>query len=65
MPNYEYRCLDCKKRFEVFLSFSDYGTALIHCKHCGSTNVQRKIGQGTYFAVHIRPAAEPVQIHPA
>ncbi|HEX7555285.1 MAG TPA: zinc ribbon domain-containing protein [Leptolinea sp.] len=45
MPNYEYRCLDCKKRFEVFLSFSEYGTALIHCKHCASTNVQRKIGR--------------------
>jgi putative FmdB family regulatory protein len=45
MPNYEYRCLDCKKRFDIFLTFNEYGKTLIHCKHCASTNVQRKIGR--------------------
>ena len=25
MPYYPYRCLNCKKRFEVFLTYSEYG----------------------------------------
>jgi putative FmdB family regulatory protein len=45
MPNYEYRCLDCRKRFEVFLSYKEYGTVEVRCKHCQSTHVQRKIGR--------------------
>ncbi len=45
MPNYEYRCLSCRRRFEVFLSYSEYGTRLIACPHCKSENVQRRIGR--------------------
>jgi putative FmdB family regulatory protein len=45
MPNYEYRCLNCRKRFEVFLTYSDYGTRTIACPHCKSENVQRRIGR--------------------
>ncbi len=45
MPNYEYRCLSCRRRFEVFLSFNDYGKEAVHCPHCQSENVQRKIGR--------------------
>lgn len=45
MPNYEYRCLDCRKRFEVFMSYSDYGTRKVTCPHCQSENVQRRIGR--------------------
>jgi|APHig6443717497_1056834.scaffolds.fasta_scaffold209031_1 putative FmdB family regulatory protein len=45
MPNYEYRCLDCKKRFEVFLTYKEYGTVEVRCKHCQSAHVQRKIGR--------------------
>ena len=43
MPFYRYRCLDCKKRFEVFLTYSEYGTRPVSCLHCGSQNVQRRI----------------------
>ena len=43
MPNYPHTCLDCKKRFEIFLSFSEYGTKPVHCPHCQSANVQRRI----------------------
>jgi putative FmdB family regulatory protein len=45
MPNYPYRCLNCHKRFEVFLSYSEYGTQPIFCPHCQSNQVQRRIGR--------------------
>lgn len=45
MPNYDYRCLDCKRRFEVFLTYKEYGSVQVTCRHCGSKNVQRRIGR--------------------
>jgi len=45
MPNYEFRCLKCHRRFDLFLSYNDYGKIAIHCPHCQSTDVQRKIGR--------------------
>ncbi len=45
MPNYEFRCLSCRRRFEVFLSYSEYGTRPITCPHCKSDKVQRRIGR--------------------
>lgn len=45
MPIYDYRCLNCRKRFEIFLTYDAYGTQEIHCPHCKSTKVQRKIGR--------------------
>ena len=45
MPYYEYRCLNCRRRFETFLSYKDYGTIPVACPHCGSGKVQRRIGQ--------------------
>jgi putative FmdB family regulatory protein len=51
MPNYEFRCLNCKRRFEVYLSYSDYGklgmpgSQSLQCPHCQSSQVQRRIGR--------------------
>jgi putative FmdB family regulatory protein len=45
MPYYPYRCLNCKKRFEVFLSYSEYGVKPVACTHCGSLEVQRRISR--------------------
>jgi putative FmdB family regulatory protein len=45
MPNYEYRCLNCHRRFEQFFTFAEYGTKPAVCPHCQSSNVQRKIGR--------------------
>jgi putative FmdB family regulatory protein len=45
MPVYEYNCLDCKRRFEIFMSYADYGEKEVTCKHCGSPKVQRRIGR--------------------
>lgn len=45
MPTYQYRCLNCKKRFELFLSYKDYGVKRVNCPHCSSDQVQRRIGR--------------------
>lgn len=45
MPAYDYRCLNCKKRFDVFMSYSEYGTRSVACPHCGSDRVERRIGR--------------------
>jgi putative FmdB family regulatory protein len=45
MPNYQYACSACRKRFDVFMSYDQYGTLPVHCPHCNSDNVQRRIGR--------------------
>jgi putative FmdB family regulatory protein len=45
MPNYEYRCLGCNRRFEVYLSYSEYGKQKLSCPHCSSEQIQRRIGR--------------------
>jgi len=43
MPTYDYTCLDCRKRFDIFLSYKDYGVLPVACSHCGSANVRRRV----------------------
>jgi len=43
MPNYPYRCMNCNKKFEVFMSYADYGKQPVTCPVCHSENVQRVI----------------------
>ena len=45
MPTYDFRCLDCGRKFEAFFTFADYGTKPAVCTHCGSQHVTRKIGR--------------------
>ncbi len=45
MPAYEFRCLDCKQAFEVFLSYKEYGKQKVTCPHCESDNVQRRLSR--------------------
>jgi len=45
MPTYQYRCQNCNRRFEVFMTYSEYGTRLVNCPHCQSEKVTRKIGR--------------------
>lgn len=45
MPIYQYRCLNCKKRFEVSLSYKEYGEKSVQCPHCTSDKIQRRIGR--------------------
>lgn len=42
MPTYDYNCSECHKRFEVFLSYKEYGVKPVACPHCGSTNIRRR-----------------------
>jgi putative FmdB family regulatory protein len=43
MPSYDFVCLNCQQRFEVFMSYSEYGTKAAKCVHCGSENVRRRM----------------------
>ena len=43
MPTYDFVCLNCQQRFDVFMSFSEYGTRKVTCVHCGSLNVRRRM----------------------
>lgn len=43
MPVYDYICLNCKKRFDVFMSYREYGQRPVVCTHCGSSNVRRRL----------------------
>lgn len=45
MPNYQYRCLNCKRRFEVYMTYSQYGQKAVSCPNCGSDQVERRIGR--------------------
>ena len=43
MPTYDFICNKCKQRFDVFLTFSEYGTKTVHCSHCRSSDVRRRM----------------------
>ena len=43
MPTYDYTCLDCRKRFDIFLAYKEYGVKPVACSHCGSANVRRRV----------------------
>jgi putative FmdB family regulatory protein len=45
MPVYDFRCQNCRKRFDIFMSYADYGKCPMVCPHCGSNNVARRIGK--------------------
>jgi putative FmdB family regulatory protein len=43
MPTYDFLCQKCSQRFEIFLTFSEYGKKTVNCAHCGSTDVRRRM----------------------
>jgi putative FmdB family regulatory protein len=45
MPIYDYVCQNCGKRFDIYLSYSEYGSRTVACLHCGSENVRRRLGR--------------------
>ena len=45
MPNYPYRCLNCQKRFDVFMTYAEYGTKAVQCPKCQSEKVIRRINR--------------------
>jgi putative FmdB family regulatory protein len=43
MPTYDFTCQNCNQRFDVFMTYSEYGTRPVTCSHCGSENVRRRM----------------------
>jgi putative FmdB family regulatory protein len=43
MPTYDFICNNCNQRFDVFLTYSEYGKKTVTCAHCGSKNVRRRL----------------------
>jgi putative FmdB family regulatory protein len=43
MPTYDFVCNACGKRFDIFMTFSEYGTKPVQCAHCGSGDVRRRM----------------------
>ncbi|MGE5073963.1 MAG: FmdB family zinc ribbon protein [Anaerolineae bacterium] len=43
MPTYDFVCENCKQRFDVFMSYSEYGKLQVKCAHCGSEHVRRRM----------------------
>lgn len=43
MPIYDFICLDCNERFDIFLSYAEYGKRRVACPHCKSRHVRRRI----------------------
>lgn len=43
MPTYDFICNACAKRFDVFLTYSEYGKKTVHCVFCNSADVRRRM----------------------
>lgn len=43
MPTYDFVCNACAQRFDVFMTFSEYGHKPVNCAHCGSKDVRRRM----------------------
>lgn len=43
MPIYDFVCENCQQRFDVFMSYSEYGKKPVQCTHCGSDKVRRRM----------------------
>ena len=43
MPTYDFVCRNCEHRFDIFMSFSEYGKLKVKCPSCGSINVRRRM----------------------
>jgi putative FmdB family regulatory protein len=43
MPTYDFICNNCNERFDVFLTFAEYGVKKVSCTHCKSKDVRRRI----------------------
>jgi putative FmdB family regulatory protein len=42
MPNYEFKCLDCGKAFEIPLSLTDFEAGNYQCPSCNQKNLEEQ-----------------------
>lgn len=45
MPYYDYICNNCHKGNRLFFTYAEYGKKQPVCRHCQSTDLQRRIGR--------------------
>jgi putative FmdB family regulatory protein len=45
MPYYDYKCRQCGRRSRLFMTYAEYDQARPVCAHCGSADVQRRVGR--------------------
>jgi putative FmdB family regulatory protein len=45
MPVYDYVCRDCATRFEIFMTYAEYGSRKVTCPGCRSVNVRRRVSR--------------------
>src|SRR5512134_2022629 len=43
MPTYDFICNSCQQRFDIFMTFNEYGKKAVACTHCGSKDVRRRM----------------------
>ena len=43
MPTYDFICNNCQNRFDVFLTFNEYGKKTVTCTKCASEKVRRRM----------------------
>jgi len=45
MPEYDFFCAECKRKFTQFIRYEDYGKDRIHCPRCGQSKARRLISR--------------------
>lgn len=43
MPTYDFICNYCQQKFDIFLTYAEYGVKTVRCSHCQSENVRRRM----------------------
>jgi putative FmdB family regulatory protein len=43
MPLYDFVCFGCQQRFDIYITYSDYGKNAVTCPNCGSSQVKRRV----------------------
>jgi putative FmdB family regulatory protein len=43
MPTYDFICNACGNRFDIFLTYAEYGKTPVHCAQCNSRDVRRRM----------------------
>ena len=43
MPTYDFICNNCDQRFDIFLTYNEYGKKIVTCPHCQSKDVRRRM----------------------
>lgn len=43
MPTYDFVCNACNQRFDMFMTFAEYGKKPVTCPHCNSKDARRRM----------------------